>query len=159
MKQESGDTPMAAFIPGKRKYLFCFDEIGMSLLEKIMADIRAKDIPFEIFHFSHQESALPAWLSSQKMGCYLYIAVSRKYLYQIMCLAEAAGFSEEEVQLIGYGDKEIHLFCCRCHSITELAAAANKHAEQLCSCCGLLLTVSSHYSPLRNAYLGYPAII
>ncbi|SFE47218.1 hypothetical protein SAMN05428981_1062 [Bacillus sp. OV194] len=149
------------FVPGKRKYLICGDTYGIRLLQPITQKIMEQKTPFERMEIT-DEVKVRSWLSHQKMGCYLYVSAAWPEIERLKNITEDIGFlSEEEVQFIGHGDRVIHVFCCRCHGLTELKVT---HSETLqdgmeitCCQCALLLSVSDHYSSLRNAYLGYVA--
>ncbi|WP_064093998.1 dimethylamine monooxygenase subunit DmmA family protein [Rossellomorea aquimaris] len=141
------------FIEGKNKYLFYADKRGLEILAPIMYEVRKKTIPLEVV--LEPEDASP-WLRNQKMGSYLYICTAWEKLERLKSVAEEIGYSEEEAQYIGYGVKTIQIFCCRCHGLTEVIDQT-KMAK--CDHCQLKLSVSDHYSSLRQAYLGYIATI
>lgn len=146
----------ATFVLGKRKYLFCADEKGLAILQSIINQVIDKNLSFEVVFIGEvQVTDLVVWLSGQRMGSYLYIAAHWNQLKAIKQLAEEIGFSEEEAQYIGYGEKEKYLFCCRCQGITKLDAQNREQVEVNCIHCDLLLEISDHYSRLRDAYLGY----
>jgi hypothetical protein len=142
----------ALFVSGKRKYLFCADQSGMEILQPVIDLAVEKNAPYEIYS---EEQPLFDWLSRQKMGCYLYIAVKWDKLHSLKKLTEEVGFSEEEAQYIGYGERLVNVFCCRCHGISKVIL--QEKLEIACNDCDLLLEVSDHYSSLKNAYLGYVA--
>ncbi|MEH7479542.1 dimethylamine monooxygenase subunit DmmA family protein [Neobacillus drentensis] len=148
----------ATFVPGKRKYLFCTDEKGGAILQSIIDQVVDKNLSFEmVFIGKVQFTDLVAWLSEQRMGSYLYIAAHWNQLKTIKQLAEEIGFSEEEAQYIGYGEKEKNVFCGRCHGITTIDTENTEQVEVDCIYCNLRLEISNHYSRLRDAYLGYVA--
>ncbi|MGG3468644.1 dimethylamine monooxygenase subunit DmmA family protein [Neobacillus pocheonensis] len=141
-----------SFVPGKRKYLFCADKQGMEILQPVIDLVIEKKLPFELFSIEHP---VFEWLSKQKMGSFLYVAMEWDKLHAMKQLAEEVGFSAEEMQYIGYGGQSENVFCCRCHGITE--TIWQEKLEINCRHCDLLLEVSDHYSSLKNAYLGYVA--
>jgi dimethylamine monooxygenase subunit C len=141
-------------VSGKRKYLFYADQIGMQILQPVIGKVKVLMLTYEMaFEGEHD---LSMWLIEQKMGSYLYVAAPWSNLKSIKLLAEDIGFSAEEAHYIGYGDRRINVFCCRCHGLTESDGTV---AEIICRHCQLLLEVSDHYSSLREAYLGYVARI
>jgi dimethylamine monooxygenase subunit C len=146
----------AIFVSGKRKYLFCGTQEGMKQLFAVIERVKEEGHPYEIVVIDDiQESLqLSDFLKKQKMGTYLYVALSHTELKRVEKTAEEAGFTEEETQFIGYGEELKRIFCCRCHGINE---AKNFEREILCNQCGLELSVSDHYSVYHNAVLGYVA--
>ncbi|MFC3884478.1 dimethylamine monooxygenase subunit DmmA family protein [Bacillus songklensis] len=169
LNQESNLIQKATFISGKRKYLFCADQKGMSILTPIIERVIEEKLSFELLFMgeNHEKELPPAdlskWLSQQKMGSYLYLAGPWNMLKSIKRLAEEIGFSDEEAQFVGYGVQQMNVFCCRCHGITEMEIQETSQQEKkikpeiMCRHCDLLLVVSDHYSSLRDAYLGYVA--
>lgn len=152
---------IGSFVPGKKKYLFCADLKGKVILQPIMEQVIDKNADFEFFFLENKQNSVPTftnlskWLSGQRMGSYLYIAAPWSQFKFIKQLADEIGFSEEEAQFIGYGEKEKKVFCCRCHGITRLEVEQKELLEVNCIHCDLLLEISNHYSRLRDAYLGY----
>jgi dimethylamine monooxygenase subunit C len=148
----------AVFVPGKRKYVFCGDQHGMRLLSGVIEQVKGEGLSHDFFLIAGEQdwSQLSKFFKGQKMGTYLYVALPNDQLQQAEMVAEETGFSDEEVQYIGYGEKVIRIFCCRCHGINE---AKNFEREILCNQCGLELSVSDHYSVYHNAVLGYVAKI
>jgi dimethylamine monooxygenase subunit C len=146
----------AIFVPGKRKYLFCGDNNGINLLSQLIERVIEEGLLYDRFLITSDKELfqLSKFLKKQKMGTYLYAALPNNQLIQAKKLAEDIGFSEEEMQFIGYGKNVIRIFCCRCHGINELR---NYEEEFLCVQCGLELSVSDHYSVFHNAVLGYVA--
>jgi dimethylamine monooxygenase subunit C len=145
-----------AFVPGKRKYLFCGDKEGLTRLQPIIAEVTQHKLPFETGEVESTE--LTSWLGRQMMGSYLYVCVSWERIRDIKLLAVTIGFTEEEAQYIGHGERIVNMFCCRCHGVTAIPESQSNHRIN-CSHCQLMVTISDHYSSLRNAYLGYTAEI
>lgn len=145
----------ALFINGKRKYIFCGDDQGLKLLSSVMEKVIEEGLIHERFLLSDRKMPLlEDFLRSQKMGTFLYLAIPFSELQRFRTAIEDIGYSDEEVQYIGYGEKIISLFCCRCHEINK-----TKHEQKrlFCQGCGLDLEVSDHYSDLHDAFLGYVA--
>lgn len=154
---KSNEEPI--FVPGKKKYLFYTNQSGTSLLKPILDEAIAQNYPLEIIFNKEKEqqlSDITQWLSRQKMGSYLYVALPWNEIDEMKSLIESIGFTAEESQFIGYGPQNIKVFCCRCHGITE---EINIKVDQYLNCqhCQLLLVVSDHYSRQKNAFLGYVA--
>jgi dimethylamine monooxygenase subunit C len=146
----------ANFVPGKRKYVFCGDQQGIKLLSSVIERVKEEGLLHEVFLFEGnvEGSHLSKYLKGQKMGTYLYVVLPNDQLQQAKLVAEVTGFSDEEAQYIGYGEKVTRVYCCRCHGINEMKIA---EIEILCDHCGLELSVSDHYSVFHNAVLGYVA--
>jgi dimethylamine monooxygenase subunit C len=144
------------FVPGKRKYVFCGDQQGMKLLSSLIEQVKEEGLLHEVFLIAGdgELSQLSKFLKDQKMGTYLYLGLPNDQLLEAKLVAESTGFSDEEAQSIGYGEKVIRIFCCRCHGINE---TKNNVEEMICRQCGLELSVSDHYSVYHNAVLGYVA--
>jgi dimethylamine monooxygenase subunit C len=145
-------------VHSKRKYLFLTDQKGLTILNPIIEQAIINNDSFDVVFLGKQKEFLQTdiahWLTQQKMGTYLYVCLPWKELHPIKLKIEEVGFSEEEYQWFGHGNKTKNVFCCRCHEITEVA---NEEVEITCPYCQLLLEVSDHYSALRHAYLGYVA--
>jgi dimethylamine monooxygenase subunit C len=137
-------------------YLFCGDKEGINRLQPIIKEMIDQKLPWESRELESTE--LTSWLGRQKMGSYLYVCVSWKRIRDLKLLAENIGFTEEESQYIGHGDRSVNMFCCRCHGVTPIPESQSKHRIN-CSHCQIMLTISDHYSLLRDAYLGYTAEI
>ena len=142
------------FVSGKRKYLFCGSEKGLELLSPLYQ--QGLQAPFEIISLRDKE--LSEKLSNQKMGTFLYVAATWEELSTVKKLANEIGYSDAEVYFVGYGDKYIQLFCCRCHGMMKIKEIP-VNSEVTCRHCQLLLSVSDHYSKQKDAYLGYVAKI
>jgi dimethylamine monooxygenase subunit C len=144
------------FVPGKRKYVFCGDQQGMKLLSRVIEQVKEKGLLHEIFLMEGELelSQLHNFLKDQKMGTYLYVGLPNDQLLQSQLVAETSGFSDQEAQYIGYGENVMRIFCCRCHGINETKKFVE---EMICRHCGLVLSVSDHYSVYHNAVLGYVA--
>ncbi|MFC7785074.1 MULTISPECIES: dimethylamine monooxygenase subunit DmmA family protein [unclassified Rossellomorea] len=146
-----------AFVPSKRKYLFCGDHKGMKRLTPIIKKVMKENVSFEVVYLGEKEETnISRWLRNQRMGSFLYIAMEWGKLEGLKHLAVECGFSEEEVQLIGHGIRMIEVFCCKCHQKTKIEGLGK--LETICSHCHLKLSISDHYSPLRGSFLGYATL-
>ncbi|CAN7495564.1 hypothetical protein [Rossellomorea sp. LjRoot5] len=145
------------YVPGKRMYLFLGDEEGMKRLSPIIQKVKKDDYLNEsVLLDEKEEMDISHWLEDQKMGSYLYIAMVWNKLSYFKKFAEGHGFSAEETQYIGHGVRFIHVFCFKCHQKMEVKGDP---INQITTCphCDMKLSVSAHYSPLHEAYLGYAA--
>jgi dimethylamine monooxygenase subunit C len=142
------------YIPGKGKYIFCGDIEGLRYLQPIILNIEENNLSFEILDIADPQ--LEKKLSEQKMGTYLYGAANWDDVKGLERLASEIGYCDEESQFIRLGDQQFQIFCCRCHGLTTVSEI-KVNEEIACNHCELLLLISDHYSPLRDAYLGYVA--
>ncbi|WP_157950989.1 dimethylamine monooxygenase subunit DmmA family protein [Peribacillus acanthi] len=142
------------FIPGKRKYLFIGDRRGMEIFKKIIGIVQETKLAYEMRLLEESEN-ISDWLSQQKMGSFLYVAAPFETLKTIGHLVQTIGFTDEEAQYIAHGVEKRNVFCCRCHGITEIEIQVQP--EIICLHCDLLMSISDHYSPILDAYLGYVA--
>ncbi|PFG07396.1 hypothetical protein [Bacillus sp. es.034] len=145
------------FVPGKRKYLFLGDEEGMKRLSPVIQKVIKDEYPNQsVLLDEREETDISRWLEGQKMGSFLYISMEWNKLFYFKKMAEAHGFSSEETQYIGHGVRFIHVFCSKCHQKMEVNG---EPIDQITTCphCHLKLSVSTHFSPLHEAYLGYAA--
>jgi dimethylamine monooxygenase subunit C len=147
-----GNNEHFTFIPGRRVYLLCGDKEGINRLQPIIKEVIDQKLPFEFVEVESTE--LASWLRRQKMGSYLYVSASWGRVRDIKVLAEDIGFTEEEAQYKGHGGRMVNIFCCRCHGLTPAPESKSNYLIS-CSHCHLNLTISDHYSSLRDAYLGY----
>jgi dimethylamine monooxygenase subunit C len=146
----------AVFVAGKQKYIFCADQKGMAMLSAVIEQVQRMNFPYALYLLTdvHNYSNLSNWLSDQKMGTYLYASFPFEMLGKMKKLAEDVGYTEEEVQFIGYGRKTNRIFCCRCHYINQTKGDV---LDIPCVSCNLTLLVSDHYSVYHDAFLGYVA--
>ncbi|MGD6964246.1 dimethylamine monooxygenase subunit DmmA family protein [Fictibacillus phosphorivorans] len=145
----------AVFINGKRKYIFCGDEQGLKLLSNVLEKGKEEGLTYDRYLLSDfKMTLLEDFLKSQKMGTFVYLAIPFLVLQQFRKALEDIGYLEEDVQYIGYGERKIPVFCCRCHEINMSNQEQNR---LLCDRCSLELEVSDHYSAMHNAFLGYVA--
>ncbi|WP_226672686.1 dimethylamine monooxygenase subunit DmmA family protein [Rossellomorea aquimaris] len=148
-----------SFVPNKRKYLFCGDEEGMERLSPVIQRVQKENHSYQLLLVDEKEGKdISHWLQNQNMGSYLYIAVEWNKLKHLKKVAEDQGFSVDEAQCIGHGARFIQVFCYKCHLKTVVSGESIKQVID-CPHCHLTLSVSDHYSPLHDSYLGYPATI
>ncbi len=132
----------------------------MKRLNGIKESLTNQSLSFEEIHLFHECSPeVDIHLGKQKIGTYLYAAAEWNTLKEVVFLAKKLGYSSEEAQFIGVGEKEKRVFCCRCHFISNLRSPLHTGDQMSCSACGMKLELSDHYSPIKEAYLGYVAHI
>jgi len=103
---------------------------------------------------SLHQPELTALLSSQWVGTYLCVLVSWPLLEPLRQMAEAAGFSEQEMECHGFGPHIRQIYCSACQKMNQTEAVT----VITCHFCGEELDVSEHYSKRLQAYLGYTSI-
>lgn len=146
------------FIPRKRHYVLCGDEEGLASLNSIKSVLLNEKLSFEEIHLSKEcSSQVDKRLEVQKMGTFLYVAAEGKRLRKVIHTSKKLGFSREEAQYIRVDEEEMKIFCCRCHGISRVNNTVNIGDHVNCTACSLKLEVSDHYSPIKDAYLGYVA--
>ncbi|NLP51702.1 hypothetical protein [Bacillus sp. RO1] len=146
------------FQPGKRHYVLCGDEKGLNSLNPIKQILSNDQMSFEEIHLSLEcSSEVDKKLEMQKIGTFLYVAAEGKKLRKVICTAEKLGYSSEEAQYIIVGKEKKRVFCCRCHFISTVNYTLNIGEHVNCTACNLQLDLSDHYSPVKEAYLGYVA--
>lgn len=89
-------------------------------------------------------------LITQKVGTYLYLFAQWQTISAVKQAAMEVGFSNEEIQCKGYGNKEEMVFCVKCY---KLNLKSSNH-EIICEYCSSLLDVTNQYSIKLDAYLG-----
>ena len=156
----NGITNDPVFQPGKRHYVLCGDEEGLDSLNPIKQILTNGQMSFEEIHLLLEcSSEVDRKLEMQKMGTYLFVATEGENLRKVISMAEKLGYSTEEAQYIRVGEEEKHIFCCRCHGISRVNNIVNIGEHVHCTACSLKLELSDHYSPIKDAYLGYVAQI
>jgi dimethylamine monooxygenase subunit C len=95
--------------------------------------------------------ALEYLLSEQKVGTELLYMCNWPKLTKLVKLAQSVGFTQDEIQSCGTGERQAKVFCVKCYRLIE-RPAQNKIT---CEHCGISLAVSNHYSHRLEAFLGY----
>ncbi|MGD6870706.1 hypothetical protein ACQCU1_00775 [Sutcliffiella horikoshii] len=146
------------FQPGKKHYVLCGDEKGLNTLNPIKQFLTNEQMSFEEIHLILEcSSEVDRKLEMQKIGTFLYVAAEGKKLRKVLSMATKLGYSPEEAQYIIVGKEEKRIFCCRCHVISSVCGESIKRGILNCPACSLKLELSDHYSPIKDAYLGYVA--
>lgn len=69
-------------------------------------------------------------------------------------MAYISGFTDDEIQYKGLGQKKEKIMCVKCYSLNQ-----NQMDDEvdviICKHCNAMLEVSNHYSKRHAAYLGY----
>ena len=85
------------------------------------------------------------------IGTNLFISGSWSMIQNIKEMAYDSGFTDEEIQYKGIGQKNEKVYCVKCYSYNGKI----KTDEIECEHCNSVLDVSRHYSSRLDAYLGY----
>ncbi|OHR65644.1 hypothetical protein HMPREF3291_12535 [Bacillus sp. HMSC76G11] len=173
------DYSFFQFQPNDRKILLLIDEsalfeslaiIDLLSLKKIETDIYIKTERQQGEIIDYLQSKLHSnlnFLSSsgsqeaysilddQIIGTKLFISGPWPMIHQIKQMANAAGFTDEEIQFKGIGRKKEKVFCVKCYSYNR---KPNKN-EITCEHCKTVLDVSNHFSKRLDAYLGYIHVV
>ena len=147
----------------KRKCVFFFDALGQTAARSRMdewanaiATVEAHDLTKETFQ---DRSALLRYvrdcLSTQKIGTFLHLYAAWELIEPIRQIAAEIGFTEKEMEVIGFGEKAKNVFCPCCQ---KMSTATSDDSVIFCQHCGQKLSVSSHYSRRLDAFLGYSII-
>jgi len=151
----NGSQKEFSFTKGKRKYLFCADSKGADTLYLLVQQVIENKVPFDFLVIEHEsDSFLGLWFNQQKMGTYLYVSGTWKFVNRLKNLALDAGFSEYEMQLNVQGPVSKRVICCICHGVNDV----EDELHIICTHCAVELEASSHYSRRLEAYLGYTSI-
>ncbi|SDJ11620.1 dimethylamine monooxygenase subunit DmmA family protein [Alteribacillus bidgolensis] len=113
-----------------------------------------QEIPYNnaaILPSSSYDKKVQSIFEKQKIGTNIFISGSFSMLDSLKQKAYEAGFSDEEIQYRGFGQKQEKIYCVKCYSYNK------KHSTQTIECenCNTILDVSDHFSRRLNAYLGY----
>ncbi|RAS74554.1 dimethylamine monooxygenase subunit DmmA family protein [Priestia endophytica] len=92
-------------------------------------------------------------LHSQEIGTRLFLLGKWSIVEDIEKVAKVIGFTDEEIDIHGVGEKIDHIFCAKCYQFSIKPDPL--HDETTCSHCQIKLDVSNHFSKRLNAYLGY----
>ncbi|CAG9620015.1 dimethylamine monooxygenase subunit DmmA family protein [Sutcliffiella rhizosphaerae] len=145
----------AVFIAGKRNYVLCGDDLGITLLNEIEERIQRDKGTYQIYYLNKMNrSLLLELLEQMKMGTYLYLVADSKLLFDLKPALQKLGYSTCEAQYICHQMDHRMVFCSKCHQIFSVFSKVNCTN---CPNCQLTLEVSEHYSKIKNAYLGYVA--
>ncbi|KAB8137456.1 hypothetical protein F9U64_09460 [Gracilibacillus oryzae] len=97
---------------------------------------------------------IPDLLFDQRIGTYVILGCEAGMANSLKKQAEQAGFSDQEIRVLSVGEVEAKLFCVKCYHYNSI----NSQDTVLCKHCQTKLDVSTHFSRVRDAYLGYVAI-
>lgn len=92
-------------------------------------------------------------LQSQEIGTRLFLLGKWSMVEELKKMAISIGFTDEEMDIYGVGEKIDYIFCAKCYQFSMKPNPL--HGETTCSHCQTSLDVSSHFSKRLNAYLGY----
>jgi hypothetical protein len=97
------------------------------------------------------EQSVAKIVGSQTVGTRIMAFCDWSDYSQIKHIARQAGYSNEEIQGLGFGEKEERVFCARCYEMQRKPYGS----EMVCLQCGASLIISNHYSLRLEAYMGY----
>ncbi|MBK5501389.1 hypothetical protein [Peribacillus sp. TH14] len=161
--------------PAKRKCLIFSDNEGLSYIQPLfIGALESIETPYEVHLIKNykeilsdtdtplsfesvkelnifDERNIKQLLKEQYMGTQLYIASSWKTAEYLFSLALDCGYSEEEIQVHGLGEKTEYVFCAKCYNLT----LKDNEENVVCSNCNTVLVVTHEYSKLRKGYLGF----
>ncbi|MEH7073374.1 hypothetical protein [Neobacillus drentensis] len=92
-------------------------------------------------------------LDRQKMGTQLYISAKWDDAVAIFSAAIEAGFSEEGIQTLIFGEKKRYVYCMKCYHLQEVEP---KETDTICYHCQISLEIGPFFSIERKGYIGYP---
>lgn len=92
-------------------------------------------------------------LDRQKMGTQLYISAKWEDAITIFTAAIEAGFSEDEIQTLIFGEKRRYVYCIKCYHLQEVDA---EDTDTICNHCQISLEIGPFFSKERKGYIGYP---
>ncbi|WP_042352623.1 hypothetical protein [Bacillus massiliigorillae] len=139
----------------KRKCLIITDSAMNEAVGRFQSEIN-QEVPYELFIMNGKadEAKAKEVLAQQKMGTQLYIASTWENAKIIFPLAIEVGYSEEEIQLAVDGEKERHIYCMKCFTLSSI----KDEKEVQCAQCHAHLEVGPFFSKVRKGYIGYPFI-
>lgn len=139
-------------VKGKRKCLIITDSATNEAVSQFQNEMK-QEVPYELFVMSEIDEVTDV-LSRQKMGTQLYIASTWENAKMLFPLAIEEGYSEEEIQLVVEGEKERHIYCMKCFTLSPI----KDEKEVQCAQCHAHLEVGPFFSRVRKGYIGYPFI-
>ncbi|WP_067727607.1 dimethylamine monooxygenase subunit DmmA family protein [Oceanobacillus damuensis] len=92
--------------------------------------------------------------NNQVIGTRLYISGSWSMINFVKNVAYNSGFTDDEIQYNGLGQKKEKIMCVKCYAFNT-NQTGDEIEEMICEHCNTKLEVSSHYSRRLGAYLGY----
>ncbi|WP_338751841.1 dimethylamine monooxygenase subunit DmmA family protein [Bacillus sp. FJAT-52991] len=140
--------------PVRRNHLIIFEQQSAKDISHLINYMKLEDIEHELYeiHESTHLEDLQAILNRQKMGTQLYIASQWDQAVAIFTAAEAAGFTEDEIQTVINGPKRRYVYCMKCYQLSEIG----DEQEAQCSHCQAMMEVGPFFSKVRKGYIGYP---
>lgn len=94
-------------------------------------------------------------LNEQVMGTKLFISGTWPMISEVKKIAYTAGFTDEEIQYKGIGQKNETVFCVKCYHLNR----KKNEYKIICEHCNTVLDVSTHFSRRLDAYLGYIKVV
>ena len=129
------------------------ENLDIMHLEQLTIVDEKLDEKLNINRFNSPESLtakLKEILSGACMGTRFYAVGSEQFVGDLRNIAFDLGMGSDEITLAVVGDRGRRVYCSTCH---EINPQATSNIITCCSC-GISLEVWSHFSRLKNAYLG-----
>jgi dimethylamine monooxygenase subunit C len=140
---------------GRRKFLIISAEPKEAdTIQQFINEINnLKEYELVEMNDSLQVNHISEILNRQKMGTQLYISANWDDAVTIFTEAIKAGFSEEEIQTLIFGEKRRYVYCLKCYHLQEVEA---KDTDTICYHCQISLEIGPFFSRERKGYIGYP---
>ncbi len=138
----------------RTKHLVIYDQEGLNDVKKFLKNVQQKNLEYELYDISDSLdlNELRVVLYKQKMGTQLYLASKWDNAVTAFTEAVEAGFTEDEILTVIYGEKKRYTYCVKCYNLSEIG-----HDEKAqCSHCGTHIIVEKYFSKVRKGYIGYP---
>ncbi|MCQ6281199.1 dimethylamine monooxygenase subunit DmmA family protein [Bacillus sp. EB600] len=102
-----------------------------------------------------ENEKIHAIFKEQKIGTKIFISGPWSMIYHIKDIANTVGFTDDEIQYNGFGQKDHKVYCVKCYSYNKMS----NNKVITCEHCKVVLDVSNHFSKRLEAYLGYIQVI
>ncbi|VEF46925.1 Uncharacterised protein [Bacillus freudenreichii] len=136
------------------KHLIIYDQEGADDVKQFVTNIQQETLEYDLYEMtdSMDLNELRVLLYQQKMGTQLYLA--SKWDNAVIAFTEAieAGFTEDEIQTVIYGEKRRYAYCMKCYNVTEIG----EEDKDQCTHCGTHILVGPFFSHVRKGYVTYP---
>ncbi|WP_373228815.1 dimethylamine monooxygenase subunit DmmA family protein [Cohnella sp.] len=135
---------------GGQLQLYSMNQSDNTASEALRAYAKRMDISLQTIR-GDWEKKVARIAESQTVGTRIMTFCDWSIYKRVKRIARQAGYSNEEIQGYGFGEKEESVFCARCY---RMQLKPNE-SEMTCVQCGAALIVSDHYSPRLEAFIGY----
>lgn len=151
--QQAFPVMLALARTGGQAEVYYLPNTGKAASAALRSYVKRMDFPLHTIRVSG-ERRISKILTSQTMGTRIMAFCNWPDFSRIRNLARQAGYSHEEIQGFGFGEKEDHVFCARCYARQRKLY----ETEMICAHCDTPLIVSNHYSPRLESFMGYVSI-